>query len=521
MSLRCTLIIQQNLNSYVLSGCLVPFLYHTRTILSHPLQARSCQTSRTSGTGSRAFSSYSGRPYESFDYEARKSRPHYKDNPSTNRRFNRPSDFELPFEDAASRDKVESRTKQEKRSTITASEKAVFARILQNIERMPRKEPQQEEDALEDELDDEHDPQQDLSAIFDAAIRDLRVQEELARAGAERSQQISATVPARERAVDVLVGRKDEPPGAMPFRRPLKLANGMVLGDEMQSEEDLDRLKKACDDHRGLISSMFESATSDVEIWRILEKEVFKLVGDLNTQTEARKKARKEVDRKVESAEIDGKSKREKQVRSKNQPKVKNLTQESIALPTDTLYSILSTNYADYLLSALRLLRRHHPTSSYALYLLPTIRRLGPISYVLGASTGFFNEIFFLRWTQYSDLHGIADLLQEMLDQGIEINSVTTNLLVQLKMDRRAGLKGRKGPVVQKWWKLRGTDEGWKRIVGLDLVIQNEEIQAIARKAGEKEEQREEEREEYERIKLRLKEDSGGQYEDVGAHSVV
>ncbi|KAK4695228.1 hypothetical protein P7C71_g2485, partial [Lecanoromycetidae sp. Uapishka_2] len=366
---------------------------------------------------------------------------------------------------------------------------------------MPQKEPEQEEDALEDDYNDEHDPQEDLNAIFDAAIRDLRMQEERARVGAERSQQKSATVHVRERAIDKLAGRS---PGAVLFRRPLKLANGIVLGNEMQTEEDLDRLKKACDDHRGLISSMLESANTDVEIWHILENEVFKMVGDLNVQIKAREKAQTEADRKAEAAEDKVGSKKEKSVRPKNRSKVKKPAQETIALPTDTLYSILSINYADYLLSALRLFRRHHPTSSYALYLLPTIKRLGPISYVLGASTSLYNELIFLRWTQYTDLHGIADLLQEMLEQGIEANDVTSMLLGRLRSNRKAGLKGRMGPVVHKWWELRGTDEGWKRIVGLEQAIKSEEVEAVARKMGEKEEQREEEREEYESLKARL-----------------
>lgn len=503
MSQRCAPTITSNLSTHARSSCLVPFLYHTRTIFSHDAQALYCK--KRSGTASRTFSSRSRRWYEARGHETRSPRPYYKENPSPNRQFNRPSDFELPFEDVASRDEAESwqKTERQKKSTITASEKAVFDRILQDIESMPRKEAEKDDD-LEDELDEAHDPQEDLNAIFDAAIRELRVQEELARISAERSQRVSATVHSRERAVDVLVGRKDEPPGAVLFRRPLKLANGMVLGDEMQTEEDLDRLKNACDDHRGLISSMFERATMDVKIWQILEKEVFKLVGDLNTQIKAREKASKEADREAESAENADKATKEKKLHPKDRPKVKRPTQETVALPTDILYSILSTNYADYLLSALRLLRRHHPTSSYALYLLPTIKRLGPISYVLGASTGLYNEILFLRWTQYSDLHGMADLLQEMLDQGIGVNGVTTMLLQRLRQNRGAGLKGRMGPVVHKWWELRGTDEGWKRIVGLEQVIKREEVEAIARKAGEKEGQREEEKEEYERLKARL-----------------
>jgi hypothetical protein len=508
MSLRSALATPSSLQSYIRSTCLVPFLYHTPTLSSQPLQAQSCKKGRSSGTAPRSFSSQSQRKYEISDYGTNRPRPehvYYKANPSPNRRFNRPSDCELPFEDVDCRDKAESlqKNEQSRKSTITPSENAVWECIIQDIEKDERKQRIDKDDALEDELDDGHDPQEDLNAIFDAAIREIRMQEEKATLGAEKSSQRVAIV-GRERAVDVLASRKDEPAGAVVFRRPLKLANGIVLGDEMQTEESLERLKQACDDHKGLISGMLEQATTDLEIWQVLKKEVFKLVDDLNAQIAAREKALEEQDRKAEAAETEDKPKKENKIRPKNRPKVKKSTQETIALPTDTLYSILSTNYSDYLLSALRLLRRHHPTSSYALSLLPTMKRLGPISYVLGASTGLYNEILFLRWTQYSDLHGMADLLLEMLGQGIEVNGVTNMLLGKLRMNRRAGLKGRMGPVVTRWWDLRGTDEGWKRIVGLEQVIKREEVEAIARRAGEKEEEREEQREEYERLKKTL-----------------
>jgi len=38
-----------SLQSYIRSTCLVPFLYHTPTLSSQPLQAQSCKKGRSSG----------------------------------------------------------------------------------------------------------------------------------------------------------------------------------------------------------------------------------------------------------------------------------------------------------------------------------------------------------------------------------------------------------------------------------------------------------------------------------------
>jgi len=213
-------------------------------------------------------------------------------------------------------------------------------------------------------------------------------------------------------------------------------------------------------------------------------------VKQLDAQIKVDEKARKAVERE-EKKLAKQKSKEEANatkddVLTGDQGALKDVpstTPTSVALPTNTLISILQSNYADYLLSALRLLRRHHPTSFYALYLLPHMKRLGPISYVLGASTGLYNEILFLKWTQFSDLHGMADLMQEMFNQGIETNEVTMVFIRRLNSRRRYGRMGRFGLVLQKWWNMRGNVEGWKRVWGMYEQIKREQRERAERDA--------------------------------------
>jgi hypothetical protein len=79
--------------------------------------------------------------------------------------------------------------------------------------------------------------------------------------------------------------------------------------------------------------------------------------------------------------------------------------------------------------------------------LLPQIRSLGPTSYVLGASTEFYNALIELRWDIYSDLNGIDGLLVEMERSGVEFNIETWNTLVGIGAERFTDLQSPDGGV--------------------------------------------------------------------------
>ena len=97
---------------------------------------------------------------------------------------------------------------------------------------------------------------------------------------------------------------------------------------------------------------------------------------------------------------------------------------------------IISRLYPAALLLAFRLLRIKFPTSPLTLALLPQIRSLGPTSYVLGASTEFYNALIELRWDVYSDLQGIDGLLVEMERSGVAFDVGTWNTLVKVGGER-------------------------------------------------------------------------------------
>jgi hypothetical protein len=153
---------------------------------------------------------------------------------------------------------------------------------------------------------------------------------------------------------------------------------------------------------------------------------------------------------------------------------------------------IISRLYPAALLLAFRLLKAKFPTSPLALALLPQIRSLGPTSYVLGASTEFYNTLIELRWDVYSDLKGIDGLLVEMERSGVEFNIETRNILVGIGAERFTDLHSPDGgvrgaafwerPHNVKWFQKVAVE--WKMIVAARLREQGLGAEITEREYG-------------------------------------
>ncbi|KAL2045727.1 hypothetical protein N7G274_002158 [Stereocaulon virgatum] len=400
---------------------------------------------------------------------------------------------DIPYEDHISQHVAQNT----KRTTITASEKAVFDRIFKDITSQTSTQGPEEDNALEDEQEDS-DPTEDLNSIIDTAIRELQSQGD--QAGKTTKENWHWTSQPYKRAINSSVGSDND--SARTFVRPSipSIHHGDMSGREILTPEVEKNVRSAAKEHEEKVSSRLERATTDVEIWQILDTDVFSMVKQLNTQIKGDREARR-VEKKLcdteekahKAAESGIEVAAARKVILKKREKGAYDPEGSTTLHTNTLFHILQENYAGCLLSALRILRRHHPTTNYAFCILPMIKRLGPISYALGASTNLYNEILFLKWTQYSDLPGMADLLQEMMNRGVEPNRVTMVLLAKIRRRRRLGTLGKLGPVMQKWWELRGTVEGWRRLVELEIMAKRMEADSAERvrlSAGDEKEEK-------------------------------
>lgn len=100
--------------------------------------------------------------------------------------------------------------------------------------------------------------------------------------------------------------------------------------------------------------------------------------------------------------------------------------------------AVLHHVYPAALLYALRLFARDFPSSHFAFNLLPRIRELGHTSYVLGASTQFYNSLMSLKWHRNSSLREIHKLLSEMEQSGVEFDEETCRIVHHIADEREA-----------------------------------------------------------------------------------
>ncbi|KAH6677879.1 hypothetical protein F5X68DRAFT_264032 [Plectosphaerella plurivora] len=103
--------------------------------------------------------------------------------------------------------------------------------------------------------------------------------------------------------------------------------------------------------------------------------------------------------------------------------------------------------YSLHILQGLRALDQDFARpSSLALKVLPRIRELGMASYVLGASTPFYNELVAITWRRHGDVRGVMSLLQEMLFAGLTPDKQTLALVHEIEDRLDAMSDGKEGP---------------------------------------------------------------------------
>jgi hypothetical protein len=244
------------------------------------------------------------------------------------------------------------------------------------------------------------------------------------------------------------------------------------------------------------VSSLLELAETDFDVWRILEKDVFKHVEQLNALIIEEQKAEKA------KPKMDGRYKDQRDAAAAAAAAALNAVQELPNPPKAkdpriaSVLVILQANYGVHCLDAMRILRTRFPTSLYATALIPHIKRLGHISYILGASKALYNEMLYIRWVHYRDLHACADLVNEMLTQGVGTNKYTHAVFVDAlkirlaaRRQRRAQKKHNGGVAEDRkpamssalaaWWTMQGVMDGWARWEAADMASERQRAEDL------------------------------------------
>ncbi|KAL0940100.1 uncharacterized protein CTRU02_206710 [Colletotrichum truncatum] len=154
------------------------------------------------------------------------------------------------------------------------------------------------------------------------------------------------------------------------------------------------------------LQQLLDVCNTDVEVWDVLEQEVFSMVEKLGIAQgkpqEGKKKAK--IERQAPSLNMDSHG---------------------------PVYSM-------HLLKALRTLDQNFTQSSpLALNVLPRVKELGLASYVLGVSTPFYNELASILWYRHGDTQAVLAVLDEMQYAGLFYDKQTLRLIdtIELALD--------------------------------------------------------------------------------------
>jgi hypothetical protein len=217
------------------------------------------------------------------------------------------------------------------------------------------------------------------------------------------------------------------------YPRALRAAAAQALGlhakptDSITRKPQLPRVNEDTDRHiqfraeeRKRVEDAMLAAPTDIALWAIMEKEVFSLIPRLGFEE---KKAAPAPPVKTKRR----KNKKEPQPATVDEPQ--NLQPRPAPLDL-TVYGPL---YPWYLVRGLQILNQGFAKPSpLTRNVLPRIKSLGLVSHILGASTGFYNELMRVYWYTYDDFRGVYDLLAEMRDTGLEMDEETFSIVTDI-----------------------------------------------------------------------------------------
>lgn len=175
---------------------------------------------------------------------------------------------------------------------------------------------------------------------------------------------------------------------------------------------------------RRRVENWMLNAESDFKLWKSMAKDVFRMVHRLGIGEN------KSLADRAPPATPEEAAKRKKE--------------ELNIYVHGPLYPLL-------LLRGLRLLDRAYETpSQLALSVLPRVQELGLASYVLGASTPFYNTLMGIYWYRYGDVSAVFSLLEEMRRAGLSFDEESLEMLRDMETAMVPLAEGEQGQFVKE-----------------------------------------------------------------------
>ena len=469
----------------IYTSTLLPFLYQTRTL--QPVlpskqqlrcQSQNGQTYRHLATSTTQPPSGHDIPFDFEDSEEVEDRGWPRDR----------SAF-LDELDEDSREPIEPRTRD---STITASEHAVFTRLF---DKLVQSLPAEEDEFLEEGQGEGSN--EDLSSILGAAVQSVnkrgkKKEKKAAFQSLEEHQKFFLKrypEPLREAAArtsgilayraqrDIRIRKQ-----LSAVRQPPKPVSEMNVYERVIRQERHAQLRK--------VEGLLRSAQTDFQLWDVLEKEVFSAIKKIEAASPEEEEPRtpqrprrgrpvKEVMPTAKNIEVDAPvdiTPETPQTPTRGRPKkLAENAEAQTTLNKEVLpaLEVVGPNYPSHCLLALRLLHDKFPASPLALTLLPAIKRAGPMSYVLGATTALYNELLSIHWLVYNNMRAMADLVTEMDEQDVQFSGETLEILELPAWERDAVKRGTKGRSLAALWEMEEMEAAFARLQALRWVVQS------------------------------------------------
>lgn len=169
------------------------------------------------------------------------------------------------------------------------------------------------------------------------------------------------------------------------------------------------------------IKALMDASRNDFELWEVIEDEIFPLVERLG-MTDAPPNPSFRPKRK-------GYIKGKRKAPAQEPPEVVAEDAKQAQRPALNM-EIYGPIYPQLLLECLELLdKKFARPSPYTTHLLPRIKQLGLVSYVLGVSTSFYNRLMSALWHRHGDAVGVFNLLEEMRHAGLFFDENSKSLL--------------------------------------------------------------------------------------------
>jgi hypothetical protein len=218
------------------------------------------------------------------------------------------------------------------------------------------------------------------------------------------------------------------------------------------------------------IAVKLKAARTDIELWKVLEKEIFsqvrridisekvpkrrqKLNKDLEAIEDSTMDAAQLNDVRLAKAKINDRASEGDKTPAESRRTLGNMTEpERPTLPTPetatkTLkpmndLSVLRRTYPAALLLATRILAKRNQYTPLLSSLIPTLRSLHPYSLILGSSTALYNELLSNTWTTTTSLTAVLALLNDMSNMSLTVDIKTWEILEQITVFRFRALRG-------------------------------------------------------------------------------